>query len=153
MFHHCNRWYPRYAYAHEGYRSSLSPGRYESRRRRGGHNSHSGFGVRRPLRYLSYQLDLDDAQVRHIAAVLDRLKTEREQAALDESRTVTDIAGLVTQADLSVDKLKEALAPRVASAERLQQAVAKAVQEIVAELDAEQREDFAYLLNSKALNL
>ena len=151
MFHHCNRWYPRYAYAHEGYRASFSPGRYESRRRHRGHRS--GFGVRRPLRYLSYQLDLDDGQVRHIAAILDRLKIEREQAALDEGRTITDIAALVTEADLSVDKLKNALAPRVTSAERLQLAVAKAVQEIVAELDAEQREDFAYLLNSKALML
>ncbi len=148
MFHHCYRMYPRYAYAHAAaHRNS-----HESRRRRGHHGGGS-FGVRRPLRWLGYQLDLDDGQMRRIAAILDRLKTEREQASLDEARTVTEIASLVTRADVSVDELKDALAPRVASAERLQLAVARAVQEIVAELDQDQREDFAYLLNAKGFTL
>jgi len=101
------------------------------------------------LRYLAYHLDLDDGQVRRIAAIMDRLKTEREQAKLDEARTVTTLASLVTNPEAGVDMFKEALAPRVESAERLQLAIARAVQDIVAELDAEQREDFAYLLNSK----
>lgn len=148
MFHHCYRWSPRYAYAHAEARRNF----YESRRRRS-HHTGGSFGVRRPLRYLGYQLDLDDGQMRRIAAIFDRLKTEREQAKLDEARTVTDVAGLVTRADVSVDELKDALAPRVASAERLQLAVAKAVQEIVAELDQDQREDFAYLLNAKGFTL
>ena len=109
--------------------------------------------MRRPIRYLAYQLDLDDAQTRKIAAVLDRLKVEREQAKLDEARTVIEVASLVTQPELSVERLKEALAPRVTSAEHLQIAVAKAMHDIVCELDPEQREDFAYLLNSKAFVL
>jgi hypothetical protein len=49
--------------------------------------------------------------------------------------------------------LKEALAPRVSSAEHLQIAVAKAMHDIIRELDPEQREDFAYLLNTKAFVL
>jgi len=96
---------------------------------------------------------MDDGQVRRIAAILDRLKTEREQAKLDEARTVTKLAALVTNPEVGVDMFKEALAPRVESAERLQLAIARAVQDIVTELDAEQREDFAYLLNSKAFVL
>jgi hypothetical protein len=159
MFHHCNRWSSRYAY---GFARQVKHGNatdqnlYHSRqyRSRSG-TSHFGhdFGVRRPLRYLTYKLDLDDGQVRHIAAILDRLKIEREQARLDEARTVTKVAAMVTNPDVSVDMLRDALAPRVSSAEALQLAVARALQDIIVELDAEQREDLAYLLNSKAFVL
>jgi len=152
MFHHCNRWSRRYAYAYgagaDRSYSSTRHSRYESRRHRGGRHAGGGFGVRRPLRYLAYHLDLD-GQVRRIAAILDRLKTEREQAGLDESRTVTRVASLVTNPDVSVDMLKDALAPRVESAEALQLATARAIQDIIVELDPEQREDLAYLLNAK----
>ncbi|MEE4280432.1 MAG: hypothetical protein V2I41_00705 [Pseudomonadales bacterium] len=154
MFHRCNRWSPRYAYGHSGSQEPVQSNVYQARGRRGGHHGGgSYFGVRRPIRYLAYQLDLDDAQTRKIAAVLDRLKVEREQAKLDEARTVIEVASLVTQPELSVEQLKEALAPRVTSAEHLQIAVAKAMHDIVCELDPEQREDFAYLLNSKAFVL
>ena len=149
MFHRCYRWSPRYAYAQPG-QSTF----YQTRGRRGGHHGGgSSFGVRRPIRYLAYQLDLDDDQTRRIAAILDLLKVEKEQAKLDEARTVIDIATLVTSPDVSVDMLKDALAPRVTSAEHLQIAVAKAMHDIVSELDMEQRKDFAYLLNSKAFVL
>jgi len=154
MFHHCNRWSRRYAYAHAYGYGGRSPSTrsesagYASRRHRGRHQGGS-FGVRRPLRYLAYHLDLDDGQVRRIAAIMDRLKTEREQASLDEARTVTKVASLVTNPDVSVDMLKDALSPRVTSAEQLQLATARAIQDIIVELDPEQREDFAYLLNAK----
>ena len=121
---------------------------YESRR-----HGRGNFGVRRPLRYLTYQLDLDEAQTRKVAAILDQLKHEREQAKLDESRTVSNMAELVTNPDLSVDMLKEALAPRVDAAERLQAAVARAIQQMAVVLDPDQREEFAYLLTSKAIVL
>ncbi|MCR9259009.1 MAG: hypothetical protein NXH95_04770 [Pseudomonadaceae bacterium] len=164
MFHRCNRWSARYAYGHSGFQSKGFEDKgsheqshaihYQARGRRGGHHGGgSYFGVRRPIRYLSYQLDLDDAQTRKVAAVLDRLKVEREQAKLDEARTVIDVASLVTESELSVEMLKEALAPRVTSAEHLQVAVAKAMHDIIRELDPEQREDFAYLLNTKAFVL
>ena len=156
MFHHCNRWSRRYAYAY-GYVDGRSQKHsdstnYESRRHRSRHSA-GGFGVRRPLRYLAYHLDLDDGQMRRIAAIMDRLRTEREQAKLDEARTVTKVASLVTNPDVSVDLLKDALAPRVASAEQLQLATARALQDIIVELDAEQREDFAYLMNAKGFVL
>ncbi|MEO0813132.1 MAG: hypothetical protein AAFY60_09740, partial [Myxococcota bacterium] len=42
-----------------------------------------GFGVRRPLRFMAHRLDLDDEQVGVLAAILNDLKTERAQAAVD----------------------------------------------------------------------
>ncbi len=154
MFHHYRRWSPGYAYAYgcstgpRRHRKSHSDATYESRR-----HGRSNFGVRRPLRYLSYHLDLDESQVRKVAAILDQLKNEREQAKLDESRTTSDLASLVTNPDLSVDMLKDALAPRVSAAERLQLAVARAVQQMAVVLDPDQREEFAYLLTSKTIVL
>ena len=156
MFHHCNRWSSRYAYGfarHANPSATRSQTFHQSRR----HTAHShfghDFGVRRPLRYLTHKLDLDDRQIRHIAAILDRLKTEREQAKLDEARTVTKVASLITNPDVSMDLLRNALAPRVTSAETLQLAVARALQDIIVELDPEQREELAYLLNSKSFVL
>ncbi len=154
MFHYSRRWGPGYAYAYacgptsRRHRKSRSEHTYESRR-----HGHGRFGVRRPLRYLTYHLELDETQVRKVAAILDQLKNEREQAKLDESRTVSDLAELVTNTDLSVDMLKEALAPRVEAAERLQLAVARAIQQMAVVLDPDQREEFAYLLTSKAIVL
>lgn len=144
MYLICNRWSRRYAYA----TAQSNQPFFESRQYRRG-----TFGVRRPLRYLSYQLDLDEAQRRRIAAALDRLKMEREQGKLDKKKTVSDLADLVTRENVSVDELRKALAPRLESTENLQMAIARAVQEIVAVLDADQREEFAHLLRSGVLNL
>jgi hypothetical protein len=148
MYHHCNRWSRRYAYASAYHDAKSEQPFYESREHRRG-----SFGVRRPLRYLSYQLDLDEQQRRRIAAVLERLKIEREQGALDQKKTVAGLADLVTREDVSIDELRKALAPRVQSTENLQMAIARAVQEIVALLDSDQREEFAHLLRSGALKL
>ena len=147
MYHHCNRWSRRYAYAY-AFKEHAEQPFYESR-----HHRRGNFGVRRPLRYLSYQLDLDEQQRRRIAAVLDRLKMEREQGKLDEKKTVSELASLVTNENVSVDELRKTLEPRVKSSENLQIAIAKAVQEIVEVLDPDQREEFAYLLRSGVLNL
>jgi Spy/CpxP family protein refolding chaperone len=109
--------------------------------------------VRRPLRYLAYQLDLTDEQTRRLAAILDRLKTEQEQVRLDEARTVSALAELVTRERVAIGELEDALKPRVQSAERMQQVVARAIQDIQELLDAEQRAEFAYLLSNHTLSL
>lgn len=145
MYHRYAGWSRRYAYAHACYQPFYASRNY------GKHRSHGGFGVRRPLRYLGYQLDLDDEQMRRVAVILDRLKTEREQAKLDESRTVSELAELVVKVGVSIDELKSALSPRVASAERMQLVVARAVQEIAEVLEREQREEFAYLLSNRSI--
>ena len=128
---------------------------YAHREHRGrrGHRSGS-FGVRRPLRYLSYQLDLDESQRRQVAAALDSVKIEREQMALDEKKMVSQLADLVhaggadAESKLSTDSLRETLSPRVDSSERLQKRIAKALKQIVEVLDPDQRQEFAYLIRT-----
>src|SRR5579872_5104216 len=53
------------------------------------------FGVRRPLRFLAYKLDLDEEQVEQLATVLDELKTERAQSAVDDRRATSSLADAV----------------------------------------------------------
>ena len=110
---HTNYCWPwRYAYA-AGH--SDKP-QYESRwHHRGGRN----FGVRRPLKYLAHRLDLYDSQTRKMASILNQLKTEREQADLDEKRTVAGIANLLADGTPTLDEIREVLSARVKSAEHL----------------------------------
>jgi len=117
-----------------------------------GHRS-GGFGARRPLRYLSYRLDLDERQQRLVAAILDRLKIDREQARLDEKKTLSELAGVVSAAEISVEAFQRALAPRVDSARDLQTSAAKAMQELVEVLDADQREELSQLILSGAFRI
>lgn len=129
---------------------------YAHREHRGRRGHRSGnFGVRRPLRYLSYQLDLDESQRRAVAAALDSVKIEREQMALDEKKMVSALADLVHAggseevADkLSTDALKETLSARVRGSEQLQKRIAKALKQIVEVLDPDQRQEFAYLIRT-----
>jgi len=57
--------------------------------------SGGSFGVRRPLRFLAWKLELDEAQVAELAKILDELKTERAQAAVDARRTVAAFADAI----------------------------------------------------------
>ena len=58
-----------------------------------GHDSdRSGFGVRRPLRFLAHKLDLDEKQIAELVRILDDLKTERAQAEVDDRRSLAEFA-------------------------------------------------------------
>jgi Spy/CpxP family protein refolding chaperone len=109
------------------------------------------FGVRRPLRFLAYKLDLEEAQVDQLAAILDALKTERAQAAVDQRRTTSALADAVGAEVFDESKAKAAGDERVKSAERVQAAVVQAVGRIHAILKPEQRAKLAYLLRTGAL--
>jgi Spy/CpxP family protein refolding chaperone len=123
----------------------------------GDHDGHDGdfsggsFGVRRPLRFLAWKLELNDNQVAELARILNDLKTERAQAAVDNRRTTAAFADLVAGESLDEAKLGEAATERVKSAERLRDAVVKAIAKIHGVLDAEQRTRFAYLIRTGAL--
>lgn len=121
------------------------------------HASHEGgggdFGVRRPLRLLTYKLGLNEAQVAEMARVLDELKTERAQAAVDDRRTLTSFAD-----SIGGDAFDEALARKGADlrrsgGERLSDAVVKALGRIHKILEPAQREKFAYLIRTGVLVL
>ena len=110
-----------------------------------------GFGVRRPLRFLAYKLDLDEGQVTELAAILAELKTERAQAAVDERRSVAALADVIAAEAFDADKAGAATGERVKSAESVQKAVGKALARIHALLKPEQRAKLAYLLRTGAL--
>jgi Spy/CpxP family protein refolding chaperone len=119
-----------------------------------GHGSddfEGGFGVRRPLRFLAHRLDLTDTQVAALARVLDELKTERAQAAVDGRRALAELADAVGADTFDAAKAQTAGDRRVKSAERLRDAVLTALREIHALLNPEQRGRLAYLIRAGAL--
>jgi len=113
----------------------------------------AGLGVRRPLRYLAWKLELEEEQVAKLAAIIETLKTERAQADVDFRRSTSVIAGALEGEQLDQTALDEAAKQRVASEERRQRAVATALSSLHALLDDEQRKRLAYLVRTGALQL
>jgi Spy/CpxP family protein refolding chaperone len=102
---------------------------------------------------LIHRLDLSEKQATQVAKIIDELKTERAQAAVDERRSVSQLADAIAGETFDDKAATEAAERRTKSAERLGVAVAKALREIHALIDAEQRETFAYLLRSGQLGI
>jgi len=122
---------------------------------RGGGDDFGGgaFGVRRPLRFLAYKLNLSEEQVGQLAKILDELKTERAQAAVDDRRTVAGFADAMGLETFDQARAREAGDLRVKSAERLRDAVATALGKIHAVLDSGQRAQLAYLIRTGVLSI
>jgi Spy/CpxP family protein refolding chaperone len=112
-----------------------------------------GFGVRRPLRFLAFKLELEEKQVEELASILNDLKTERAQAEVDNRRSTSGIAEAIAGETIDAAKLTAATDDRVKSAERLRDAVVKAVGRIHKMLTAEQRTRFAYLIRTGVLSI
>jgi Spy/CpxP family protein refolding chaperone len=113
----------------------------------GGH-----FGVRRPLRFLAYRLDLDDAQVAELAKILDEIKTERAQAAVDHRRALSSFAEAIAGESFDEAKAKAGAELRLQSAGRLRDAVVTALGRLHRLLEPEQRERLAYLVRTGTLS-
>lgn len=111
------------------------------------------FGVRRPLRFLAYKLELDERQATELATVLHELKTERAQADVDYRRTTSALADAVAADSFDEAKAQAAATERAKSTERVQAAVARALARIHALLRPEQRAKFAYLLRTGTLSM
>jgi Spy/CpxP family protein refolding chaperone len=110
-----------------------------------------GFGVRRPLRFLVHKLGLDERQVAELARIMDELKTERAQAEVDRRRTVAAFADALAGDAFDAARAREGGDQRVKSAERLRDALLKALPQIHALLNPEQRVRLAYLIRTGAL--
>jgi Spy/CpxP family protein refolding chaperone len=121
----------------------------------GRHDDFGGgsFGVRRPLRFLAYKLDLDDAQTTELASILSGLKTERAQAAVDHRRTTSSLADAVAAESFDENAAKAAAGERVKSTEGVEAAVVRALARIHDVLRPEQRSRLAYLLRTGALSM
>jgi Spy/CpxP family protein refolding chaperone len=117
--------------------------------RPGGEDAEIGsFGGRRPLRFLAHKLDLDRKQFTELARILDELKTERAQAAVDDRRTIADYADAMSGESFDTAKAQAGAARRAESVGRVGSAIVKCLQQIHAILNAEQREAFAHLVRN-----
>jgi len=110
-----------------------------------------GFGVRRPLRFLAWKLGLNEPQVEQFAAIINELKTERAQSAVDDRRALTLYADAAQGDTFDAAKAAEAAALRAESEARLQKRVSESLGRMHALLDAEQRGKLAYLLRTGTL--
>ena len=114
----------------------------------GAEGARGGFGVRRPLRFLAWRLELREEQVVTLAGVLQALKTERAQGEVDDRRSLATLADAVAGETFDAARASEAVRARVASAERVQSHVAQALERIHSLLDPEQRAKLAYLIRT-----
>lgn len=117
------------------------------------HDGGGAFGVRRPLRFMAHKLELREEQVTELAAILDALKTERAQAAVDHRRSVGAFADALAGDTFDAKGAREAAELRVKSAERLRDAVMRTLERTHKMLDADQRKALAYLLRSGQLTI
>src|SRR4029453_8762195 len=104
------------------------------------------FGVRRPLRFLAYKLGLEETQVSELAKILDEIKTERAQAAVDHRRALSAFAEAVSGETFDESRARAGGQLRVASAARLRSAVVSALSRLHALLTPEQRAKLACLI-------
>lgn len=119
----------------------------------GDHGDGGGFGVRRPLRFLAHRLGLEDAQIAELARILDDLKTERAQASVDQRRTTATLADLLAAETFDGARAEEAANERVASATRLNRAIAAALARVHATLNQAQRSKLAMLIRGGILSI
>ena len=119
------------------------------------YNWHSGrmLGVRRPLRYLTWKLDLSDQQVREVADVLKRIKTARSQTQVDWEGSIADIADSFASTQFDEDKAQSAAERRKRSSGAQQDQIVEGLRRLHAILDDDQRAEFAYLLRSGSLEM
>jgi Spy/CpxP family protein refolding chaperone len=110
-----------------------------------------GFGVRRPLRFLAHKLELDEKQVVQLARILDELKTERAQAAVDDRRTLVEFADALVGENFEGAKAAAAGERRVESNKRLAATLLRSLEQIHAMLNPEQRARLAHLIRTGIL--
>jgi hypothetical protein len=113
----------------------------------------AAFGVRRPLRFLVHRLGLDEAQTREVARILDELKTERAQAAVDHRRMSGALADALLEDTFDAARAAEAAGARVQSAERMRHATVRALDRIHRVLRPDQRATLAMLVRTGAVTL
>ena len=113
----------------------------------------SGFGVRRPLRFLARRLDLTEDQLENVARILERLKIERAQAAVDLRRTAADLADVFDEEEFSAERAGSASQTRVETARRVQDALTTTLRELHALLDSDQRVQMATLIRRGELRI
>lgn len=113
----------------------------------------SGFGVRRPVRFLTERLDLDDRQVAQLGRIIERIRIEREQAAVDLRRAAGELADALESSAFEDGAAEAAGQRRIDAAASVQKVVARSLRELHELLDGEQREELAALIRTGAVRL
>ena len=129
-----------------GWGGFMAPGSGEE-----GFGPGGGFGVRRPLRFLAHKLELDEKQIVMVARILDELKTERAQCAVDDRRTLADFADALAGEQFDGAKANAAGERRVESNRRLRETLVRSLEQIHGVLNAEQRTRMAHLIRTGVL--
>ena len=111
------------------------------------------FGVRRPLRFMAYKLELDETQVGELARILDEIKTERAQAAVDHRRAISAFADAIEAETFDAKRAEAGAAIRMQSAEKLRDAVLSALGRLHKMLSKEQRARLAYLIRTGVVSI
>jgi Spy/CpxP family protein refolding chaperone len=119
---------------------------------RGHGPGHGGIGVRRPLRFLAWKLELDDEQLGEVAKILAELKTERAQGEVDRAKRLGALADAVAGETFDAARAAEGAALRVSSAERMRDATVKALEGLHRLLEPEQRRTLAYLIRTGSIS-
>ena len=117
-----------------------------------GHGHGPGRGVRRPLRFLAWKLELEEDQLGEVAKILGELKTERAQGEVDHAKGLAALADAVSAESFDAARAAEGAAFRVASAERMRSATLKALEELHRTLSPEQRRTLAYLIRTGSIS-
>jgi Spy/CpxP family protein refolding chaperone len=102
---------------------------------------------------LAHKLGLSEEQVGELARIIDELKTERAQAEVDHRRAVTAFADALGAGTFDQARATDGGDLRVKTAERLRDAVVKALSSIHAILDEEQRKRLSYLVRTGIVSL
>jgi len=109
-------------------------------------------GVRRPLRFLAWKLELDEDQLGEVAKILAELKTERAQTEVDGAKRLAALADAVSAEAFDAGRASEGAALAVASAERMRNASVTALERLHALLEPDQRKTLAYLIRTGAIS-
>jgi hypothetical protein len=134
---------------------ALARARHWAHRHGGGEGpfAGSGLGVRRPLRFLAWRLELSEPQTAALGRILERLKLERAQAALDLRRAAGDLADAVEAAEFPKTRATEVVEQRAAAARRVEEALARALEELHGLLEPAQRSRLAELIRSGQIHI
>lgn len=102
---------------------------------------------------MAYKLELSSEQVSELAAILNDLKTERAQAAVDDRRRLNAISEAIEGDALDAAKLGSAASLDAESSDRVRKAVQRTLERTHALLTPEQRKKLAYLLRTGVLTI
>ena len=109
-------------------------------------------GVRRPLRFLTWRLELSHEQSTKAARVIERIKIEREQANVDLRRAAAEMADAVDGETFDRERMQAAEQRRIEAARHTQEVVSRGLEEFHGFLEEDQRETFAALIRSREIS-